>query len=120
MVLVDTSVWVHHLRYGNASLEGLLKEARVICHPFIIGELACGSIGNRSEILNLLNSLPQSVLADHKEVMEFVENNRLYGLGIGWIDQHLLASALLSRTHLWTLDSRLSSIASRLGLSPQI
>src|SRR6476661_3584816 len=105
MVLVDTSVWVHHLRHGNASLEGLLKGDRVICHPFIIGELACGSIGNRSEILYLLSSLPQSVIADHEEVMEFVENNRLYGLGIGWIDRHLLAYALLCRTNLWTLDS---------------
>jgi predicted nucleic acid-binding protein len=118
MVLVDTSVWVHHLRYGNASLDAFLKEGRVICHPFVIGELACGSMENRSEILSLISSLPQSVLADHEEVLEFLENNRLYGLGIGWIDQHLLASALLSGAQLWTLDTRLSSIASRFGLSP--
>lgn len=118
MVLVDTSVWVHHFRYGNASLQALLEENRVACHLFIIGELACGSIENRSEILNLLGSLPQSVLADHEEVMEFVENNQLYGIGIGWIDQHLLASALLNRTLLWTMDSRLASLASRFGISP--
>jgi len=117
MELVDTSVWIQHLRYGNPSLKILLNDHRVLCHPFIIGELACGSIGNRVEILGLLSALPQSVIADHDEVMEFVEENRLYGRGIGWIDQHLLASSILSRARLWTLDARLSTVASELGIS---
>ncbi len=95
----------------------LLNNHQVLCHPFIIGELACGSIGNRIEILSLLSALPQSVLADHDEVMEFVESNRLYGRGIGWIDQHLLVSSLLSHARLWTLDSRLSNMAARLGIA---
>ncbi len=117
MVLVDTSVWVGHLRQGNFNLEALLDQGEVICHPYIIGELACGNLQNRSEILSLLQALPLSIVADHEEVMQFIENYRLTGKGLGYIDMHLLASAMLARVSLWTLDKRLKNAASRLGLS---
>jgi hypothetical protein len=104
MVLVDTSVWVAHLRYGNVGLETLLNEGEVVSHPFVIGELACGNLKNRSEILYLLKTLPMAVQAEHEEVMEFVETHSLMGKGLGYIDAHLLASALLSDIALWTLD----------------
>lgn len=88
----------------------------MLCHPFVIGELACGSIANRAEILELLNRLPEVVLADHDEVMAFIEERRLYGRGIGWIDQHLLASSFLSGARLWSFDARLSAVATDLGI----
>lgn len=117
MVLVDTSVWVAHLRRGDSGLETLLNEGDVISHPFVIGELACGNLRNRREILTLLNALPRAILAEHEEAMELIKSYRLMGKGLGYIDVHLLASALLSRVRLWTLDKRLKRISSRLGLA---
>lgn len=116
MVLVDTSVWVAHLLEGNIGLEVLLNDGQVICHPFIIGELACGNLRNRAEILTFLQSLPLATLVEHEEVMRFIENNRLMGKGLGYIDAHLLASAVLSQVSLWTLDKRLNRMGSKLGL----
>jgi predicted nucleic acid-binding protein len=116
MILVDTSVWVDHLRNGNAQLKGWLNNNEVIVHPFVIGELACGSIRNRSEVLSLLSELPEAIVANHHEVLTFVENNKLFATGIGWIDAHLIASALLSKSKLMTLGKPLSKIASALGL----
>ena len=116
MVLVDTSVWIEHLREGNAGLEALLNEGRVICHPFIIGELACGNIRNRSEILSLLQTLPMARCAEHEEVMKFIGDHRLMGKGLGYVDMHLLASALLTMVPLWTFDMRLSEVSSTLKL----
>jgi hypothetical protein len=107
MVLVDTSVWVSHLRAGDAGLAALLNDARVACHPFVVGELACGSLGNREEILSLLQSLPMAARVEHEEVMGFMEKHRLMARGLGYIDMHLLASALLSNIHLWTHDRKL-------------
>jgi predicted nucleic acid-binding protein len=104
MTLVDTSVWVDHLRLGNDDLRALLDEGEVICHPFIIGELACGSIKNRAELLDLLEALPRALVAEHDEVMQFLHDKRLYNRGVGWIDLHLLASASLTKADLWTLD----------------
>jgi predicted nucleic acid-binding protein len=118
MILVDTSVWVDHFRNGNAQLKAWLNNNEVVVHPFVIGELACGSLRNRSEILNLLSELPEATVAQHDEVLTFIENNRLYGTGIGWIDAHLVASALLSKSKLMTLDKPLLKIASILGLQP--
>jgi predicted nucleic acid-binding protein len=118
MILVDTSVWVDHFRNGNAQLKAWLNDNEVIVHPFVIGELACGSMRNRNEVLNLLSELPEATAANHDEVLTFIENNRLYGTGIGWIDAHLVASALLSKSKLMTLDKPLSRIASMLGLRP--
>ena len=117
MVLVDTSVWVAHLRYGNIGLEALLNEGYVISHPFIVGELACGNLKNRSEILSLLQALPMAIFAEHEEVMQFIENNRLMGKGLGYIDMHLLSSAILTKVPLWTLDKRLTQISIKLGLA---
>ena len=116
MILVDTSVWVDHLRNGNDQLKGWLNNNEVIVHPFVIGELACGSMQNRSEVLSLLSELPEAIVANHDEVLTFVANNRLYGSGIGWIDADLIASALLSKGKLMTLDKPLSKIASVFGL----
>jgi len=116
MVLVDTSVWVAHLREGNTGLEMLLNDGEVVCHPFIIGELACGNLGTRSEILSLLQALPMAIQAEHEEIMHFIEDHRLMGKGLGYIDIHLLASALLTQDPLWTFDKKLNAVSSRLGL----
>ena len=118
MILVDTSVWVAHLRQGTIGLDGLLLEGRVVCHPFIVGELACGNLSNRSEILALLQELPRAIVAEHREVMNFIENYGLMGKGLGFIDLHLLASARLTGVPLWTLDKRLKSVAANLRLIP--
>ncbi|NUO10140.1 MAG: PIN domain-containing protein [Candidatus Brocadia sp.] len=116
MVLVDTSVWVAHLRNGNTGLETLLNESHVICHPFIIGELACGNLKNRAEILSLLQALPMSTHLEHEEVMRFIEDHTLMGKGLGYIDIHLIASALLTDVPLWTIDKKLNEISSKLGI----
>jgi len=118
MLLVDTSVWVAHLRQGTVGLHALLMEGRVMCHPFIIGELACGNLRQRAEILALLQALPQVIVAQHEEVMNFLENYRLMGKGLGYIDLHLLASAKLTGVCLWTLDQKLNQVAGKLGLVP--
>ena len=117
-MLVDTSVWTDHFRRGNAKLASLLKAARVHCHPFIIGELACGNLGRRRDILAWLKSLPEVPLAENGEVLAFVDARRLMGSGIGWVDAHLLTAAAISHSALWTLDRRLARIAARLGMSP--
>jgi predicted nucleic acid-binding protein len=117
MILVDTSVWIDHFRNGNSMLAGLLDDAQVLTHPFIIGELACGVLRNRAELLALLQALPASAVAEHREVLEFVERERLYGRGIGWVDAHLLAAARLSAALLWTLDRPLRKIASALAVA---
>jgi predicted nucleic acid-binding protein len=117
-MLVDTSVWVDHLRRGNAALVRLLNRDEVRTHPFVIGELACGNLRSRKEILALLAALPQAAVAGHRETLAFVEANRLMGRGIGWVDVHLLASARLTGIPLWTLDRRLKEIAGSLGLVP--
>ncbi len=117
MTLVDTSVWVDHLRHGNGRLVRLLEEQLVLVHPFVAGELALGRIRRRSEILSLLADLPHVGVATHGEAMEFVERHRLEGTGIGWVDLHLLVSAALGRVGVWTLDRRLSVAAQRLSLA---
>jgi predicted nucleic acid-binding protein len=118
MVLVDTSVWVAHLRHGTVGLEALLNEGRVVCHPFIVGELACGNLRNRYEILKHLQALPRAIPAEPEEVMQFIENYSLMGKGLGYIDMHLLASAILTKVPLWTLDKKLNEIAVKLELAP--
>ncbi len=116
MILVDTSVWIDHFRRGNAALTALLDHADVLAHPIIIGELACGDLRQRRRILALLAALPVAKLADHDEVLTFVQANRLMGSGIGWIDAHLLASATLTDTLLWTLDKPLARAARSIGI----
>lgn len=117
MILVDTSVWVDHLRNKNRELADLLEEGAVASHPLVVGELACGSIRNRMEVLELLHALPEASVADHDEALTLVSNRRLHGKGLGWIDVHLLASALLSGCPLWTLDKPLQEAAARLKVS---
>lgn len=117
MILVDTSVWVDHLRSNDAALAAELREGRVLTHPFVIGELACGHLKNRHEVLDLLGSLPAAPTATHEEAMEFLERRGLMGRGIGFVDVHLLASAALaSLARLWTRDRRLAKVASELRL----
>ncbi|MDP2645726.1 MAG: PIN domain-containing protein [Desulfobacterales bacterium] len=117
MVLVDTSVWVNHFRRGEPHLDKLLMDADVVCHSFIIGELACGNIVNRTEILTLLRSLPLAPAINLDEYLYFVERNQLHGIGIGFVDVHLLASAKLAGVPLWTNDKKLHHAASNMGLS---
>ncbi|MDD5258756.1 MAG: type II toxin-antitoxin system VapC family toxin [bacterium] len=116
MILADTSIWIAHLRHGNARLEQLLNDGEIACHSFIIGELACGNIRNRKEILSLLSTLPTVEHIDDEETLLFIEKNNLMGKGLGLIDMYLLASALLSEVSLWTLDVKLKKEASLLGV----
>jgi predicted nucleic acid-binding protein len=115
VVLIDTSVWVSHLRDGHEGLCALLDEGLVLCHPFIIGELACGSVANRVEILSLLRALPQATVATHDEVLAFIDARDLAAKGLGYIDVHLLAAAVVTGVPLWTLDRRLRQAAFELG-----
>ena len=117
-MLADTSVWIDHFRHGNARLEALLEKGQVRTHPFVVGELACGNLAKRVEVLRLLRKLPAVVSATDHEVLAFVERHRLMGAGIGWIDAHLLAAAALTRTTLWSLDAKLTRAARRLDLAP--
>jgi len=117
MLLVDTSVWVDHLRRGNPALRAALDGAEVLCHPMVIGELACGDLKRRSEVLGLLQRLPRAVAAADNEVLSFLEVRRLHGRGLGWIDAHLLASALITGCAFWTLDRRLRRAADSLSIA---
>ncbi len=117
MVLVDTSVWVSHFREGNPELVKLLDDGQVACHPFIIGEIACGSLKNRAKILSLLQALPTALEANHAEVLRFIESNKLMGKGLGYVDVHISASAKLTGVPLWTLDKRLNEANNKLGIS---
>jgi predicted nucleic acid-binding protein len=117
VILVDTSVWVEHLRRGSPRLRRLLEEGDVLNHPFVTGELACGSLARRAEVLGLLRALPAPTVATDDEAFDLVDANGLHGRGIGWIDVHLVASARLSGAWLWTLDRRLASEARRLGVA---
>ena len=117
MVIVDTSIWVSHFTKGSRHLEMLLLEDDVVCHPFVVAELACGNLKNRREILPLLQALPTVQVAEHDEVLYFIEKHALMGSGVGFVDAHLLASAFLTKTTLWTSDRRLRAAASKLGIS---
>jgi predicted nucleic acid-binding protein len=117
MVLVDTTVWVDHLRLGDATLVGLLNAGSVLVHPFIIGEIALGHLKPRDVVLRTLENLPKAVVASEPEVLAFIDAHKLFGLGIGYVDVHLLAATkLTANATLWTRDKRLDAIASRLGL----
>jgi len=117
MILVDTSIWITHLREGNKQLEELLMSAQVMCHPFIIGELACGNIKNRNGIISLLTALQLAQEVDFDEFLFFIDQNHLMRKGIGFVDIHLLASAKLAGVKLWTADKRLASAADQLNLA---
>ncbi len=116
MILVDTSIWISHFRKSNPHLMDLLLDELVACHPFVVGELACGNIKNREEIISLLKALPQAQVAEDDEILQFIEHKKLIGIGIGLIDVHLLASSLLTNLDLWTADKRLRTTASRFNI----
>lgn len=117
MILVDTSVWVDHLRRGDSRLIDLLAGHRVACHQFVVGEIACGRLRNRRDVLSLLASLPPAPVLSHAEALALLEARELAGTGIGWIDVHLLGAALLGRHRLWTRDRQLGRVAARVGVA---
>jgi hypothetical protein len=118
LILVDTSIWIDHLRAGDDLLAKLLNAGRVLTHPFVIGELALGEMRRRGAILDALSNLPPAELATDREVLSFIEVNALFGRGIGYVDVHLLASVRLTAgVQLWTRDRRLHSVAKELGLA---
>lgn len=118
MILVDTSVWVEHLRHGDAALAALLDRDEVLIHTFVIGELALGDLRPRGPLLSSLRLLPAAPVASVAEVDGFVERERLFGTGIGYVDAHLLAATRLAAdARLLTYDRRLRAVAERLGLS---
>lgn len=118
MTLVDTSVWVDHLRSNNAALVDLLESGSVLVHPFVIGEIALGSMAKREIVLDAMRNLPSAKAASDAEVWRFIDDWALYGRGIGYVDVHLLAAACLTpETVLWTMDKRLGAVAAEFGLA---
>jgi predicted nucleic acid-binding protein len=105
------------LRHGNEDLQKLLHGGEVVCHPFIVGELACGNLKKRSDILTYLQSLPMTILAEDEEVLRFIEDHQLMGKGLGYIDVHLIASAVLTNVLLWTLDKTLDKFTKKIGIN---
>lgn len=120
MILVDTSVWIDHFRKSDSQLSPLLQEDAVLMHPLVIEELACGNLRPRSETLEFLEALPKAPQASRLEFLDFISSQNIHGLGLGAVDVHLLASARLSRTPIWSRDKTLCRAARRLGiLAPQ-
>ncbi len=117
MVLVDTSIWIDHFRRTSAALVQLLENGQVLAHPSVIGEIACGSLAQRNEVLALLDLLPRASVAEELEARFLIESQRLWSRGLGWIDVHLLASARLDRVSLWTSDRRLNAVAAELNVA---
>lgn len=118
MILVDTSVWADHLRAGVPALAAALEQGGVLMHPFVRGELACGNLKNRREVLRLLGELPGAPMATDSEALDFIERRTLMGRGMGYIDVHLLASVVLAGgARLWTRDKRLAAVAANLKLA---
>ena len=117
MILVDTSVWIQLLRVGDPQLVEELDAGRVCVHPFVIGEIACGQIARRAEVLGLLGHLPAVTVATDNEALALLEKRALMGRGIGFVDVHLLASAALTEVRLWTRDKRLAMVAEELGVA---
>ncbi len=118
MILVDTSVWIEHLRHADSTLANLLNTGQVLTHPYAIGEVALGNLQQRDVILDTLNNMPRTKIATDEEVLAFINRNKLYGVGIGYIDAHLLTSVRLTpNTLLWTQDKRLRAAAEQLGLN---
>ncbi len=121
MILVDTSIWVEHLRAGNKTLARLLDDQQALIHPFIIGEIALGYIRQRELVLNALLEITQAAVASHEEALHFINEKKLFGTGIGYVDAHLLASArLVPGTTLWTHDKNLFDAASRMALAATV
>jgi predicted nucleic acid-binding protein len=116
VILVDTSIWINHLRTPSKLLVQLLDLEQVLTHPFVVGELACGNLTNRNEIISLLHSLPLAPKADDDELLFFVERHKLMGRGLGLVDAHLLASSTIGSASIWTDDNNLRLAARNLGI----
>ena len=120
MILIDTSVWIEHLRKGNRALAHLLNNNQVLIHPFVIGEIACGTLADRDEVLARLKDLPALPKTDESEALYCIERHQLMGLGLGYIDVHLLAATLLAPpTRLWTRDKRLKAAVKKMNVAYQ-
>ncbi len=118
MILVDTSVWIDHLRDGNTALVALLLDQQVLAHPWVTGEIALGNLANRVEVLGLLGNLSQAAVATDTELRTLIDRHRLFGRGIGYVDVQLLAATMLtSDSLLWSRDKRLAAIAAELGIA---
>jgi predicted nucleic acid-binding protein len=118
VILVDTSIWIDHLRTGDPELSELLRDGQVLAHPWVTGELALGHLSRRSEILGLLHNLPRATVATDDEVLTLIDKRQLFGLGIGYVDAHLLAATkLTTAARLWTRDKRLAAVAVQHGLA---
>lgn len=121
MIIVDTSVWIDHLKVGDSKLAELLENGRVLAHPFVTGEIALGSLRQRSAVLDALCNLPQATVASENEVLMFIESGKLYSIGIGYVDAHLLAAAQLTPgLTIWTRDRRLREASVRLQLAADL
>jgi len=121
VILVDSSIWVDHLRAGDEELTALLRAEEVLMHPFVIGEIALGHLRRREADLALLHDLPMASLATNEEVLSLINNRRLFGTGIGYVDAHLLAAVRVTpRVILWTRDRRLAAAASLLGVGVRL
>ena len=117
MILLDTSVWVDHLRRGDSLVVQILDSGQAAAHAFVIGELACGNLKSRARVIDLLQALPRLAMAMDDEVLYFIERHKLMGRGIGYVDAHLLAAASISGSLLWTRDKRLRELATELGVA---
>ncbi|MFH0922336.1 MAG: PIN domain-containing protein [Fibrobacterota bacterium] len=117
MILIDTSAWVSHFHKGDADLGFLLSEGLAACHPFVIGELACGNLRNRKEILSLLQTLPGTPVVSNSEHLHFIELKKIHGIGLGFVDIHLLASVCLTGCKIYTHDKTLHRVSTQLGIN---
>ncbi|MGA2579946.1 MAG: PIN domain-containing protein [Bryobacteraceae bacterium] len=117
MILVDSSVWINHFRHAEPRLEALLVHELVSLHPFVLGELACGNLHKRAETIARLEELPAAAVAPEAQVRHLLESRRLWGTGLGWIDLHLLASAVIAKSKLWTTDRAVAAAARQLGIA---
>jgi predicted nucleic acid-binding protein len=119
VILVDTSVWIDHFRHNNTRLAALLESGRVRSHPFVTAELACGTLRHRAVVLELIGRLPASTMITPDETLAFIDAHRLMGRGLGYVDIHLLASAVLDKARLWSLDKRLDLAARALSVAAE-
>jgi predicted nucleic acid-binding protein len=117
MILVDSSVWINHFRRPEPRLDALLVHELVSLHPFVLGELACGNLHRRAETIAFLEDLPSAALASEPDVRHLLESRRLWATGLGWVDMHLLASALIEGLRLWTADRAVAVAAKQLGIA---
>lgn len=120
LTLVDTSVWIHHFRTDCPQLHQLLEADSVLCHPLIIGELACGHLRHRLQILESLSALPSTPVIEYEEILGFIDTHRLFGQGLGWVDVHLLVATLVHQTTIWTHDQPLQRAARKLRCSLEL